>query len=87
MKQNFFTELITSKSGKSSNRFLMLVFGFVLILFGAGLFVIEIKDNNIELLKTIINGFVTIILGVSGISLVAKFNKVDKKENTDENNS
>lgn len=58
----------------------MLVLGFALIFFGAGLFIFEIKNNNIELLRTIINGFVTIILGVSGISLVAKFNKKEKQE-------
>jgi hypothetical protein len=79
----FWRDLLGESTGKSSKRFVMLVATFCVCVFGGLMFVVEVKTNNITLLDTIINGLITVILGVAVVSGAEKFRK-SKNEPTNE---
>lgn len=76
MKENFFTKILSSKSGKSSKRFIALVCVGALLLIAVGAFMpINITQNSLTILEQLISAFLTIILFVLGYSTIEKFKK------------
>lgn len=80
-----FKDLLGSKTDKSHKRAVVLVFAAVIAIVTFIVLWVEIPANNIEILKLIIGLMSTVIIGQSGLSVLEKFRKTDKKENNTEN--
>ena len=88
MKQlfKFIADMIRSNTGVSHKRGIAVFFALSLILDKYLLMFVAIPENNVSIFNQIVYIFGGVILYQTGASVIEKIKKVDKKENTDENN-
>lgn len=78
--------MIRSNTGVSHKRGIAVFFALSLILDKYLLMFVAIPENNLSIFNQIVYIFGGVILYQTGASVMEKIKKVDKKENTDENN-
>jgi hypothetical protein len=82
----FIADMIRSNTGVSHKRGIAVIFALSLILDKYLLMFVAIPENNVSIFNQIVYIFGGVILYQTGASVMEKVKKVDKKENTDENN-
>jgi len=83
----FLSDLIGSKTGKSHKRFIALLFAVVVVIISFITLWVEIPENNVSTVNYILSIFGGVIIFQSGASVFEKRNGMNKKDNTDENNT
>jgi len=84
---NLLNKLIGSGTGVSHKRAISMMFAFLLFLITIALFWLTIPENNEAIFNQIIYIIAALIGYQSGASVYEKTKNVDKKENSDKNNS